>query len=89
MYGAHTAAHAEDTITEALALLSDSLKGASVPAKMSSLQFLWLYPAPTIRASASSEVGDRTVRALTTPFGNIGGVVFLSDAQNPEEGMQT
>ncbi|MBV9349441.1 MAG: fructose-bisphosphate aldolase, partial [Patescibacteria group bacterium] len=35
----------------------------------------------------SQEVAERTLRALTTGLPeNMGGVVFLSDAQNPEEG---
>ena len=88
MYGAHSAAQAEDYILEMLSLLSDDLKAASVPLESIIIAVSMAVSGSDNPARAdSSEVAERSVRALTTGIPPaVGGVVFLSDAQNPEEG---
>ncbi|MDO8523823.1 MAG: class I fructose-bisphosphate aldolase [bacterium] len=86
MYGAHTAAHAEDSILEALSLLSDSLKAGRVDIKNVIIGVSMAVSGSDNPARApASEVAERSVRALTTAIPETGGVVFLSDAQYPEE----
>lgn len=90
MNGSHTAAQAEDVITETLSLLSDllesgglDLKGVMVKTAMAVSGTL--NPAP----KDPREVAERTVRAITASLPKtLGGVVFLSGDQTPEESAQ-
>ena len=87
MYGAHSAAQAEDYLLEVLSLLADDLKAALVP-----LDQILIGASMAVSGSENSaradaaEVSERSVRSLTTALSDkIGGVLFLSDAQTPTE----
>lgn len=87
MEGMHTAAEAEDSILEVLSLLSDALLKRNVP-----LAQIVVGVSMAVAGGASpletpaSEAAERTIRAVTTGISaDIGGVVFLSDSQTPEE----
>lgn len=87
MYGAHTAAQAEDCLLETVSLLSDSLKSETLDVKSIIVAISMAVSGSDnpVRAD-SADVAERTVRAATTAIPqDIGGVVFLSDAQSPEE----
>jgi fructose-bisphosphate aldolase class I len=85
--GPHTAGQAEDTLVEALSLLSDALessgldlKGVIVATGMSATGLQ-----NPLRAEAN-EVAERTVRALTSSLPEVlGGVSFLSGQDTPEK----
>lgn len=90
MDGAHTAAEAEDVITETLSLLSDLLESSGLD-----LKGLMVKTAMAVSGSESvlraeaREVAERTVRAITASLPKtLGGVVFLSGNQTPEEGAR-
>jgi fructose-bisphosphate aldolase class I len=87
MDGAHTAAEAEDVITETLSLLSDLLEAGGLD-----LKGVIVKTAMAVSGSSNSsradprEVAERTVRAITAGLPKtLGGVVFLSGSQTPEE----
>lgn len=89
VYGTHTAAQAEDSLLEGLSLLLDSLKAESVDPRnvIIGVSMGISGSENPVRADAN-EVAERTVRAATTAVPqDVGGVVFLSDAQSPEEAV--
>ena len=88
MYGVHTAAESEDTILETLSLLSDSLQAEKIdPRNVIIGVSMAVSGSDTSVRADPGDVADRTVRAVTTAISqDIGGILFLSDAQNPEEG---
>lgn len=87
MYGSHAASQSEDMIVESLSLLSDSLKGEEVNLGSVIIGVSMAVSGSDSPARAdAAEVAERTVRAATTAVPpDVGGMVFLSDAQNPEE----
>ena len=87
MEGGHTASGMEDTLVEVLALTFDALKkeNANLPDIILKTSMAVSGKSAENRA-APSEVAERTVRALTASLPeNLGGVVFLSGGQSPEE----
>lgn len=87
MDGSHSAAQAEDTLTEALSLLSDLLESGELDLKGVMIKTAMAVSGTTNPARADArEVAERTVRAITASLPKtLGGVVFLSGSQTPEE----
>ncbi|MBY0539131.1 fructose-bisphosphate aldolase [Patescibacteria group bacterium] len=87
MDGTHSAAQAEDTITETLSLLSDLLESSGLDLKGVVVKTAMAVSGTTQSARADArEVAERTVRAVTVSLPKeLGGVVFLSGSQTPEE----
>ncbi|MBX9765280.1 fructose-bisphosphate aldolase [Patescibacteria group bacterium] len=88
--GAHSAAQAEDVISELLSLLSDLLESDGIDRKGVVVKTAMAVSgmSATVRADAR-EVAERTVRAITGSLPDtLGGVVFLSGLQSPEEAVQ-
>lgn len=87
MEGSHSAEDAEGTIIESVAIVFDTLKSASVEIPHVILKTSMAVSgkeAPD--RAAATEVGERTVRALKTAVpADVGGVVFLSGGQSPQE----
>lgn len=87
MEGAHSAEDAEGAIIETVAIVFDALKAAnaSVPGLILKTSMAVSGKSAENRA-APAEVGERTVRALKTAVPtDVGGVVFLSGGQSPQE----
>ena len=85
--GSHTAAQAEDALVETLAVVFDALDAKNVDVKGVILKTSMAVTGKENPMKAEPlEVAERTVRALkATVPDNIGGVVFLSGGQMPEE----
>lgn len=87
IHGAHSAEDAEGVIIETVATAFDALKtnGVSIPGTILKTSMATSGIDAPERADPK-EVGERTVRALTTSVPeDVGGVVFLSGGQAPEE----
>lgn len=86
--GVHSASQAEDTLVDIGALLSDALQKHSIAVPHTIVGVsMATAGADTPAATPPEEVAERTLRAATTALPqDLGGVVFLSDAQTPEEG---
>lgn len=87
MEGAHSAEDAERTITETVATVIDALHARDIDLSHVILKTAMAVSGSnaSVRATAS-EVADRTVRALTSAVPEeMGGIVFLSGGQSPEE----
>jgi fructose-bisphosphate aldolase class I len=87
MEGTHSAEDAEGALIETVAIAFDALKNASAE-----IPHLILKTSMAVSGkeapdrAAPDEVGERTVRALKTSVPeNVGGVVFLSGGQSPQE----
>lgn len=87
MEGAHTAAEAENALLETLSVVVDALHIRDID-----LSHVIIKTAMAVSGkdaterAAPEEVAERTVRALTTSLPDeLGGVVFLSGGQTPEE----
>lgn len=90
MDGSHSAEDAEGALIETLALVIDALKKRGV-----ALEYVIIKTAMAVSGkeavsrAAAAEVAERTVRALTTSLPKeLGGVVFLSGGQTPEEAAE-
>lgn len=89
MDGTHSAEEAEAAIIQTIAGVCDVLKrhGVDLTAVVLKTSMAVSGKSATTRANAA-EVAERTVRALTTSVpDHIGGVVFLSGGQAPDEAM--
>lgn len=89
MDGSHSAAETEDMLVEILSLLADGLESGGVDLRgvivKTSMCVSGIHA--TVRADAK-EVGERTVRAVTSTLpASLGGVLFLSGMQKPEEAV--
>lgn len=85
--GVHSAEDAEGVIIETVATVFDALKtgGVNIPGTILKTSMAVSGKDAAVRADAK-EVGERTVRALTTAVPKeTGGVVFLSGGQTPQE----
>ena len=85
--GAHSAEDAEGTIIETVATAFDALTsaGVSIPGTILKTSMA-VSGIDALERAGAKEVGERTVRALTTSVPkDAGGVVFLSGGQTPEE----
>lgn len=87
MDGAHSAADAEECLTETLSIVVDALNVRDI-----NLSHVILKTAMAVSGThadvraTSAEVAERTVRALVASVPEeMGGVVFLSGGQSPEE----
>lgn len=89
MEGAHSAAQAEDVISEVLSLLSDNLE-SGIDLKGVVVKTAMAVSGVTNSARADErEVAERTVRVITSTLPSaLGGVVFLSGLQTPEEAVK-
>jgi fructose-bisphosphate aldolase, class I len=86
MEGVHTAAEAEDQIAETLAVVVDALHARDIELKNVIIKTAMAVAGSDTTPVPPEEVAERTVRALTTALPEeIGGVVFLSGGQSPEE----
>lgn len=87
MRGNHSAEDAEGTLIETLAIVCNALKERDVRMEHVVVKTSMAVSGKEARERAdSSEVALRTVRALKTAVpDSIGGVVFLSGGQTPEE----
>ena len=87
MTGAHTAADAEETLSEVLSVVIDALGARDIDLHNVIIKTAMAVSgedAPT--RAEPGEVAERTVRALTAALPEeVGGVVFLSGGQSPEE----
>lgn len=87
MQGAHTAAQAEETVREVLATVVDALSARNVDLKNVIVKTSMAVSGSMAPERAlPAEVAERTARALTAALPEeLGGVVFLSGGQSPEE----
>lgn len=87
MDGAHSAAEAEETMVETLSTVVDALGVRDIALKHVILKTSMAVSGSEAGVRAlPSEVAERTVRALVAAVPeDIGGVVFLSGGQTPEE----
>lgn len=87
MNGAHSAEEAESALVETLSVVVDALHARDLDLKHIILKTaMAVSGSDAIDRADSHEVAERTVRALTTAVPEeMGGVVFLSGGQSPEE----
>ena len=87
MEGAHSAEDAEGALIETLAIVCDALATAKVDLVHTIIKTAMAVSGKDAAVRAlPHEVAERTVRALTTAIpAGVGGVVFLSGGQAPEE----
>lgn len=89
MEGAHTVEQAEDQIAETLAVVVDALHARDIDLKNVIIKTAMAVAGTEIAPVGAAEVAERTVRALTTALPEeIGGVVFLSGGQTPEQATE-
>lgn len=90
MDGIHSAAESEDALVEILSLLSDGLESGGIDLRgvvVKTSMCLSGIHAP--HRGDAKEVGERTARAVTSTLPeSLGGVLFLSGLQKPEEAVQ-
>jgi fructose-bisphosphate aldolase class I len=89
MTGAHTAADAEETLLEVLSVVVDALGVRDIDLKNVIIKTAMAVSGSDAPLRADpAEVAERTVRALTAALPEeVGGVVFLSGGQSPEEAV--
>lgn len=87
MDGTHTAAEAEDAIVETLSVTVDALQARNVDLKNVIIKTAMAVSGSECETRVGAdEVAERTMRALTAALpDDVGGVVFLSGGQSPEE----
>lgn len=87
MTGAHSASDAEETLSEVLSVVVDALGARDVDLKNIIVKTAMAVSGADAPVRAEpNEVAERTVRALTAALPeDVGGVVFLSGGQAPEE----
>ncbi len=85
--GSHTASEAEDALKATLETVFDAMEARSIDLKGVILKTsMAVTGKDNVMKAEPKEVAERTMRALTTSVPKaIGGIVFLSGGQSPEE----
>jgi len=87
--GAHTIQRSEEVTTKTLSLLTDALKKHSVDIPAVILKTSMVVAGDSCPQASADLVADATMRTLRASVPqDIGGVVFLSGGQSPEEAVE-